>query len=81
VDGAILSVTLVIIHLTFGQHIVNDTSNYSYNYNLGGSITNLNNNSVNNYVVAPEAVPNPLAIIEKGEQVLLAWQTILTRIM
>ena len=65
----------LIIHLllgnpTSGQHIVNDNSNYNYNYNPGGNITNLNNNSIHNYVVASETTPNALATIEKGEQML-----------
>ena len=52
--------------MTNRQHIVNSNSNF--NLSLGGNITN--NNPVNNsvhYHVDPEATPNPIATIEKGE--------------
>ena len=50
------------------QNIYNDNDNYNYIYGNGNMISN--QNYVLNYLVRPEALPDAIAIITKGEQLL-----------
>jgi len=65
---SVRGVTICFRDLKIEQHIVNDNSNF--NVNIGGLITNNNSvtNNVTNNTVAPEAMPDPLTVIEKGQQ-------------
>ena len=59
---------LCVSNLNNRQHIVNDT--FNLNFNSGGNITNNNSvtNNVTNNTIAPKATPDPMTIIEKGQQ-------------